>query len=378
MIASATDLIRRRLHNQKLTRSTFRTPTEVVAWLGAVQAQDFAGAKWALGLRAIALTDHAVEDAFDDGRILRTHVMRPTWHFVAPRDIRWILALTAPRVHACNAHYYRKMGLTERDFRRSRTALERALQNHRYLTRAELALVFRRAGIAADGQKLAYLMMHAELEQVICSGPRRGKQFTYALLDERAPDARRLDRADALVELTRRYFTSHGPATLRDYVWWSGLTVRDARTGLDAVRPALERATVENRAYWFAATKERVARASTTAWLLPNYDEYLIAHKDRDLFVESSGAPKQVDARASEYPHLIVIDGRPAGTWKRTVKAGAILLDANLYRPLTRMQARALAKAAERYGTFMNAPVTLSNRYRLAAITSPSDSGRML
>lgn len=359
MIASATDVIRRRLHNQKLTRSTFRTPNEVVAWLGAVQAQDFAGAKWALGLRATALTNDAVERAFDEGRILRTHVLRPTWHFVAPRDIRWMLALTAPRVQAISAHYHRKNGLTERIFTRSRTALERALRNHQYLTRAELALVLRRAGIAAAGQKLAYLMMHAELEQVICSGPRRGKQFTYALLDERAPDARRLDRADALVELTRRYFTSHGPATLRDYAWWSGLPVRDARTGLEAVSPALERATIENRTYWFAATNEGVGRASTTAWLLPNYDEYLIAHKDRDLFVESFAGSRLVDGRPSDYPHLIVIDGRLAGTWKRTIQAGAIVVDANLYIPLTRIQARALAQAAKRYGMFMNAPVTL-------------------
>jgi len=213
------DLVRRRLTNHRLERSEFRKPADVVQWLGAVQAQDYAGAKWALGLRAKGLTDADFDRAFDEGTILRTHILRPTWHFVTPADIRWMLALTFRRVHAANAHTYREFELNASVFRRSRKAIERELRGGKDRTRAELASVLRRAGIAAKGIRLAALMIDAELEGVIVSGPRRGTQFTYALVEERAPRGRTVDREEALAELTTRYFSSHGPATLRDYAW---------------------------------------------------------------------------------------------------------------------------------------------------------------
>ena len=227
------DLVRMRLRNQKLARSEFREPGDVVAWLGAAQAQDYPSAKWAIGMRANGITDADVERAFNEGTVLRTHFLRPTWHFVTPADIRWMLTLSGPRVHAVNASYYRKFGLDSATLARSRATLERALQSGTHLTRSELASALRRAGIAADGPRLAYLVMHAELDQVICSGARRGKQFTYALLDQRVQGVATVARDEALAELTRRYFSSRGPATLRDYVWWSGLTVRDARAGIE-------------------------------------------------------------------------------------------------------------------------------------------------
>ncbi len=235
------DLLARRLKNQRLSQTSFRKPEDVVAWLGAVQAQEYPGARWALGLRAKGLTDAAVERAFDDGRILRTHVMRPTWHFVTPADIRWLLALTSPRVHAASAYIYRQTGLDPAGLKRSRVIFERALRDRVHLTRAELGAALARGGLVAAGLRLASFVMHAELEGVICSGPRRGKQFTYALLDERAPGARTLDRDQSLAEIVRRFFTSHGPATVRDFVWWSGLTVRDAQAGIEMVKPPLAR-----------------------------------------------------------------------------------------------------------------------------------------
>ena len=185
-----------------------------------------------------------VEQAFNDGQILRTHVLRPTWHFVAPEDIRWLLALSAPRIHAANAYYYRQAGLDAKTFAKSCAMIHRALEGGKTLTRAELAVHLKRAKVPADGLKLAYLMMHAELEGVICSGPRRGKQFTYALLDERVPATKPKTRDEALAELARRYFASHGPATVRDFAWWSGLTVKDAQQAIDSVRPRLESSTI--------------------------------------------------------------------------------------------------------------------------------------
>jgi winged helix DNA-binding protein len=356
--APTIDLIRRRLANQRLTRSSLRKPADVVAWLGAVQAQDYAGARWALGQRAPGLTDAAVEAAFDEGAILRTHFMRPTWHFVTPADIRWMVALTAPRVHAVSAFYYRKSGLDRDVFKRSRRALEGALQGGKHLTRDELASVLRRARIPSDGLRRSYLMMQAELDQVICSGARRGKQFTYALFDERVPTARVLKRDEALAELTRRYFTSHGPATVRDFVWWSGLTVRDAKAGLDMLGPTLVRKVVGELTYWFAPSRSVARPASPSAHLLPNYDEYLIAYKDRGQAVPASGSEA---ARANlSIPHHLIVDGRLTGGWKRTLDAGSLRVEVHAYRRLTPAESRALAAAASRYEAFMNMKVTLS------------------
>ncbi|TMF51214.1 MAG: winged helix DNA-binding domain-containing protein [Chloroflexi bacterium] len=267
------DIAHQRLHNQLIARHTFEKPSDVVQWLGAVQAQDFAGAKWALGLRIEGATDESIERAFADGTILRTHVMRPTWHFVSPADIRWMLALTAPRVNAANAYYYRRLELDEAIFTRSNAALVKALQGGKQLTRAELVSALRQAGIAADDLlRFAHIIMHAELDGIICSGARRGKQFTYALLEERAPQARTLERNEALAEFARRYFTSHGPATLQDFVWWSGLSAADARAGLAMVTSQLIHEDVDGQTYWFSTSSLPARDLTQTIFLLPNFE----------------------------------------------------------------------------------------------------------
>lgn len=231
-----------RLYQQRLTHAPLATPEEVVEWLGAVQSQEYAGAKWSLALRMENPQEDAIERAYAEGSILRTHVLRPTWHFVPAADIRWMLELTAPRIIAQSAHRSRQLELDAAQYARSNEVIARALQGGRYLTRPELGAALTEAGIpAADGSRLGYIVMHAELEAVICSGPRRGKQMTYALLDERAPHARSMTREEALAELTRRYFTGHGPATVRDFVWWSGLTTFDSDASLGPSGPEVSR-----------------------------------------------------------------------------------------------------------------------------------------
>jgi hypothetical protein len=351
------ELVRERLRNQMLAGSRFRKPGDVVAWLGAVQAQDYAGAKWALGLRATGLTAAAVERAFDDGGILRTHCLRPTWHFVTPADIRWMLALSAPRVHAVNAFIYRQLELDAKVFARSRAALERALRGGTQMTRLELAQVLQRASIPAKGLRLAYLVMRAELDAVICSGARRGKQFTYALLEERVPPARALTRDEALAELTRRYFSSHGPATLRDYGWWSGLTGREARTGIEMVGSTLTHTVIDGRSHWFVRHRSQ-APSGSVAHLLPNYDEYLIAYKDREAVV----GPASGNRRPDVFAHSFLIDGVLAGSWKRTVKGDSVLVEAVAYSRLTPTGRRALEAAAARLGKFVNLAVEVVSK----------------
>jgi hypothetical protein len=334
-----------RLRNQRLTATTFTRPVDVVRWLGAVQAQDYAGAVWALALRARGLTAAAIDRAFDDGRILRTHVLRPTWHFVAPEDIRWLQALTGPRVQALNAVYGRRHGIDARTFARGRALMERALAGGRHLTRAELAAALARGGIVATGQRLAHLVMAAELEAAICSGPRRGKQFTYALLAERAPRARALPRDEALATLGRRYFRSHGPATLRDFAWWSGLTIRDARAAADAVEPAL-----------VLPAPPPADRAAGAHFLLPNYDEYLIAHRDRGAVLDPSRARNLGMWTSLEYPHQVVVDGRVAGSWQRQLGPREVTVRLQLHAPVGARAAAALAAAAARLGGVFGVP----------------------
>jgi hypothetical protein len=342
-------VIRRRLRNQRLTSTAFKTPAEVVAWFGAMQAQEYPVAKWGIGLRAKGLTDTRVEQAFDDGAILRTHILRPTWHFVAAGDIRWMLALSGPRVQRICANYYRRVGLDAKTLARSRDVIERELAGGRYRSRQELAAAFRRKRIDTSGQRLAFLMVNAELEAWVCSGPRVGKQFTYALLEERAPQVGPLDRDEALAELTKRYFQSHGPATVRDFVWWSGLTVGDARLGIELAGLAHE--TVGDFTYWFVPSRAAAPPAASSAHLLPIYDEYLIAYKDRDLV--TGARPVTIAPTPDGFIHSLIVDGRLAGSWKRTLTKDGAALDTKSDTVLTRTNARALESAIARYQDFL-------------------------
>jgi hypothetical protein len=348
-----------RLGNQQLIRPDGRDPAAVVARFGAMQAQDYPGAKWAIGLRAPDCHDADIEQAFTDGKILRTHVLRPTWHFVAAADVRWLLSISRDRVHQANAYYYRQSGLDAKTLKRGCAMIHRALEGGTALTRAELAEHLRRAKIPAEGLKLNYLVMHAELDAVISSGPRRGKQFTYMLLDERVPSSRTLDRDDAIAELTKRYFASHGPASVRDFVWWSGLTVKQARQGIEAAGPDLHQGSIDGITYWGFKRRADVRVPRHSAFLLPNYDEYLIAYKDRGAVVDADRAANIAARIGGAFSHHLIIDGRLAGSWQRTLEPASVVIDVAPYRPLTPTQQRAVAGAADCYGEFLGLPATM-------------------
>jgi hypothetical protein len=338
-----------RLAQQRLTqRNRLATPAEVVSWLGAVQAQDYQGAKWALALRMGEASDSAIERAFAEGAILRTHVMRPTWHFVAPPDIRWLLELTASRINGGNARMYRQYELDDGLLARSKEVIASALQGGRCLTRAELAAALAQAGIAATGLRLGLIVHRAETGAVICSGPRRGKQFTYALLDERAPQARRLSRDEALAELTRRYYRSHGPATAHDFAWWSGLTVADARAGIAMAGSALAQEVIEGRDYWLAAAP-LAPEPCEEALLLPTFDEFLVGYAAFDV-TRRGGRPM---GEVSPFDGSLVVGGRVVGSWKRTLQKEAVAVDVTPFAPLTDSEREAVYAAAQRYGEYV-------------------------
>ena len=351
-------IVEARLSNQYISREGHRRPEDVVAWFGAVQAQEYEPAKWGLGLRMREGTvNQDVEAAFEQGRILRTHVMRPTWHFVAAKDIRWLMALTGPRVQRAMSHYCRRLELDARTLARGLRIVERALADRRYLTRPELAGRLQRAKIAVPGNRLAMIVMHAELEAVICSGPRRGKEFTYALVAERAPTTRSLTRDEALGELSRRYFRSHGPATTRDFAWWSGLTTADAKRGLEMNKAV--RHESGGRTYWSLEPASSGPPRKRLVHLLPIYDEYLIAYRDREMVPHG---PSEIPAGRSSvtFQHALVIAGQVAGTWRTARGPRALSLQAALLRSIKPRERRALAETVADYERFQGVPVKLT------------------
>ena len=333
------DVARRRLANQRLVGPSFRSVVDAVGRLGAVQAQDYAGAKWALAQRVAKATDASIELLLANGSILRTHVLRPTWHLVLPADIRWMLALTAPRVMAAMAFHGRWLEITPKMCARANDAMARALAGGNHLTRADLATALAKVRIdASNGQRVGHLLMQAELDAVICSGARRDKQITYALLDERAPATPALDRDEALAQLAARYFATRGPATVQDFAWWSGLSVKDAKRGAEAAGPQ---------------RTLRATKPTPSVHLLPNYDEFFIAYRDRSAILErvTDAAPMQRDTAL--YAHVIEIDGQLVGGWKRIVKGNAVAVATTYLATVTAAERRAVDSQIARYKAFL-------------------------
>ncbi|MGE5335091.1 MAG: winged helix DNA-binding domain-containing protein [Nitrososphaerota archaeon] len=351
-MASATVGLRR-LSQQRLTREPLATPVEVVSWLGAVQSQEYQPAQWSLGMRMRDASYDAIERAFNEGAILRTHVLRPTWHFVAPTDIRWLLELTAPRVKAASAYYARQLELDEATFTRSNDIIASALAGGKSLTRAELGQELARAGITAEAQRLGHIVMRAELDAVICSGPRRGKQFTYALLAERAPQAQALPRDEALAALTCRYFTSHGPATERDFAWWSGLTLTDARAGLRMVSADLTREEIDGQTYWSGASALPPADPTHEAFLMPTYDEMLVGYEGFGAALTGGRG----NGEWAAFNATIMCGGQVIGNWRRTITKNAAVIEVAPFAPWSDAGREAILAAAGRYGAFFGVSV---------------------
>jgi hypothetical protein len=317
-----------------------------------VQAQEFGPAKWGIGLRmAASVTDAKIQRAFDAGRILRTHVLRPTWHFVTPADIRWMIELSGPRIHRAMAPYHRRMGLDAPHFARAAKICERVLRDGRCLTRRELAAHFAHAGLPGAGFRVGHITMHLECDGVICSGPRRGKQSTYALLDERAPGSRRLQRDEALDELARRYFRSHGPATLRDFVWWSGLRTPDAKRGLEMIHA--RKRVIDNTTYWSLGATAPPRRP--LVHLLPIYDEYLVAYRDRSAVPYGPSMIPSAAGGFVKFQHAIIVGGQVVGTWRPASVGGNLQVTVAMLRKLSAGEQRALERAQARYRRFASA-----------------------
>jgi hypothetical protein len=311
-----------------------------------------------VGQRVAGTTDAEVDRLFDAGAILRTHFMRPTWHFVDPSDIRWLLALTAPRVHQANAYQYRLLDIDRAVAARSRAVIERALAGGRSLTREELGRALTDAGIPASGVRLGYFLIDAELEALISSGPRRGRRHTYALLEERVPPSRPRERDEALAEIGRRFVEGHGPAQVADLAWWSGLTMADSRSALEMATPPIERETIDGRTFWVAPVEDagNPSLDRPVVHLLPNYDELLVSFRDRtDAMDQGLPAP----ARVAEVilAHVIVRNGLVVGGWRRIDGGASLTVETNLLVPLDATEQGAFDAAVEALSRYLARPV---------------------
>ena len=278
-------ILMQRLVNQNILEPEFDKPDDLVRWMTAVQAQDFLSSLWAIGIRVKNACETDIEDAITDKSIVRTWLLRGTLHFVSSQDIRWILDLISPRIIAGNAKSLEKnLQLDNNVFQKSCEVIIKALEGGKYLIRKDLYNVLKSADISVSDMRGIHILHRLALEGVICFGPRNGKQHTFVLLDEWIPKTRIMGRDNALAELAFRYFNSHGPSTLQDFRWWSGLTDSDARTGLDKNRSKLVSEDIKNQTYWFSSNIKDTDDSYPTSQLLPNFDEYIVGYKDRKQF----------------------------------------------------------------------------------------------
>ena len=345
------DIIRLRLYNQHIAKPLDGSPAAVVSSQLAMQAQDYAGALWSVGLRLPQATQADIERAIDNRQIVRTWPMRGTLHFLAADDIRWMLALLAPRVLAATASRRRNLKLDDTVFALAQRLITAALQGGKVLTRNQLLEELEKGGITTAGQRGIHILAHLSQQAVICFGPHQEKLPTFVLLDEWIPTSKKLTRDQALAELAQRFFTGHGPATIQDLSRWAGLTLRDARAGLEAASSQLASETVDGQVYWMAPAPA-APHDPSAIYLLPGFDEYILGYKDRSLMLELEHSQKIVPGNNGVFMPTIVSDGQVIGTWKRLVKKDTVHITLLPFVKISPAQQAAAEVSASRYAAF--------------------------
>jgi hypothetical protein len=346
------DIPYNRLVNQQIAGTPFTRVQEIVGWMGAMQAQDYGMAKWAVGVRLPGSSESLVESAISRGEIIRTHVLRPTWHFVSADDIYWMLTLTAPQIKASLKSRHQQLGLSEDVLAKSNRIIEKALGAGLHLTRDVLLAEFAKENIASDDNRPSHILMLAELDGIVCSGAILSGKHTYALLAERVPNPKHLTREEALASLAKRYFTSHGPATLQDFTWWSGLPAGEARRALEMVRPEFATETVGAHTYWFDGSTPASGKGANLVHLLPAYDEYIISYKDRRDALPAHALARVISSNGIFWP-VIVVNGQVVGLWKRTIKRDKVSVMLDMFNPSSIASMDNIEKAALQYGHFL-------------------------
>ncbi len=338
-----------RLALQHLTQKKQTTVQGLVKYMGALQAQDYLMAQLAVGKRLSNVTDKMVDLAMNKGEILRTHLLRPTWHLVSSEDIYWILQLTAPHIKTAVKSRHKELELNEKSLSKIYLLLKKALRNENHLTRNELYSIFHEAKISTENNRGAHILLSAELEGIICSGKIKDGKQTFALLEERVPKPAALTRDEALEKLARIYFAGRGPATLRDFVWWSGLPVRDARKAIEIIRSDFISEEFEEETYLIPNSLPTLSQKNDAVFLLPAFDEFLIAYTNRKAAIKSD---KMVVSKNGIFWPIIVVNGQVTGLWKRTKIKDKILVNIDLFMPLKKHQMELIEKEVTELGRF--------------------------
>jgi hypothetical protein len=352
-----TAIAQQRLSNQRIDGERCRQPEDVVRWLGALQAQDYRQALWAIGLRTQSATVADVEQAITDRKILRTWPLRGTLHVVPAEDAKWMLELSAARLRHGDRQRLSQLELDESIIEGARRLLQDALTGGKRLTRPAAMRLLEDAGIRTSGQRGYHLLWHLAQAGLICLGPMEGKQQTFVLLDEWAPHARHYPREEALAVLAERYFASRGPATVYDYAHWSGLTITEAKAGLRGASSRLIADTFDGQEYWTGPDSPgRSSRLTASVFLLPGFDEYLLGYRDRSAVLAREHTPKVVPGANGIFMPMVVVGGRVVGVWKRSLTKTALDIVLAPFSPLGAATEGATA-AAKRYCAFLGSPL---------------------
>lgn len=346
------DIANIRLFSHQIAETKFGTAKDVVDWMGAMQAQDYAMAKWAIGVRLPNSTDQVVEAAINNGEIIRTHLLRPTWHFVTAGDIYWMLELTAPQIKASIKSRQKQLELSETILAKSNAVIEKALRGGKSLIREEIIAELEKAKIATNENRASHLLLCAELEGTICSAAIKGGKQTYALLEERVPQKKHLTKEEALASLAKKYFTSRCPATLQDFVWWSGLSVNDAKHALETVKSDFIPETINSQTYWLANSFSLPETDKTSVYLLPAFDEFMISYKNRSAALPFGSQSKAVSNNGIFRP-MIVVNGQVTGIWKRTLKKDKVIVETECFQKLDKTTKGLIGKASMQYKHFV-------------------------
>lgn len=339
--------------NQQISKPVLESPQAVVEQMGVIQAQDYNMVKLAVGTRLRHVTHQQIENDINKGKIIRTHILRPTWHLISVNDVRWIMELTAPGITKRLSSMHRRLELDDNIFRKSNAIIHKLLSNSETLTRKEIMTELEKAGIIADSLRAVHIMFKAETEMIVCNGAKRNKQFTYSLFDRKVPAAGSIHRDEALARLASRYFASHGPATIKDFSWWSGLSVANAKNALELVKNDFNSEIINSETYWFIDVEIEKPVTGTDIFLLPAYDEFAVGYTDRSALIESNYRSK-VNVKDLIFSPIIISNGKVIGTWKKRIKGKEVNIETMLFRPILKSEKGKLQKAVDFVRNFYN------------------------
>lgn len=308
------ELIQLRLLNQRLASTEFERPVDVVSHFGAMQSQDYAMAKWAVGMRTQNPSDLAIEACVNSGDIIRTHILRPTWHFVNRKDVRWMMTLSAPYVKKATQYVDAQVGLTDEIFKKIWKKIEIELQLEDNLTKKDLMNRLAKRKIRIEGLMATQVLIRAELEMHVCSGVRHENKVTYSLFDARIPRSEKISKKDSIVKLASLYFNSRGPATIKDFMWWSGLSLSESKFGVSALGKNLKCASLGGLDYLYV--ENAYDQKKKISALLPSYDEYMVSYAEGRNIALPANVDKSVLGNGIFKP-MVLSDNTIVGTWKK-------------------------------------------------------------